>query len=169
MPIVPRQALQSCISLAMMAGAMLATAGTSAHAQRAEREPIVRVLEPTGNQPSAKSLRSESAKALHVVAHSRVRVTRLKNGSILCCRDVPQAHLVCLRSNDNDDTASDGDERSDDDDSQDDQSADQDRDSEIVAWLDVVIPYPILAECAPVTSWIIPSFSPFVTFNPLRC
>jgi hypothetical protein len=67
-----------------------------------------------------------------------------------------------------DDTASDGDENSDDDDSQDDQNGHDDSDSHIIAW----IPAIVLLE-APArkftASWIVPSFSPFLTLKRLRC
>jgi hypothetical protein len=125
-----------------------------------------RVFEPLASHCRAKSLHAGTAEA-----HTRVRVTRLYNGSILCCRAVPPAHVVALPPDTNDDTASDGDERSDDDDSQDDQSADQDQDdgSETVAWLQAAFPYAVTFEYTTGASWIIPAVSPLMTFKPLRC
>ena len=38
------------------------------------------------------------ATAVRIISHARVRVTRLLNGSILCCRERPLAHIVALPS-----------------------------------------------------------------------
>jgi hypothetical protein len=98
-----------------------------------------------------------------------MRVTRLQNGSILCWRDRPKAHFVAVPSDANDDTASDGDDASDDDDSQDDQNGDDDTDSGTVIWLPAMVLYLVAPECAALTSWIRPSFPPFLASQRLRC
>lgn len=121
---------------------------------------------PVDVQTDTTSLSSGPAKALGVVARSRVRVTRLQNGSILCCRAVPPARVVPVHPDANDDTASDGDNSSDDDDSQDDQNGDDDFQ---VAWFIPVGLSAAVAEYAPVTSWVTPSFAPLAIFTPLRC
>ncbi len=118
----------------------------------------------------ANSPHIRAAAAVRVVSHTHSRVTRLQNGSILCSRDLPAAHTVAVHWYASDDAASDGDDTSDDDDSQDDQNGDDDTDSPVIAWLQVTtIPCEIALECAPATSWIVPSFPPFLTFQPLRC
>jgi hypothetical protein len=104
-----------------------------------------------------------------VVPHPRLRVTRLQNGSILCCRDRPRAHIVAMSLNGNDDTASDGDESSDDDDSQDDQNGDDDSEPEVFAWIPATFLYVFAPYRKATTSWIVPSFPPFLKVQRLRC
>ena len=98
-----------------------------------------------------------------------MRVTRLQNGSILCFRDRPHAHIVAVSLNGSDDTASDGDENSDDDDSQDDQNGDDDSESQIFAWIPAAVLYLVAPERRATTSWSVPSFPPFLTLKRLRC
>jgi hypothetical protein len=106
------------------------------------------------------------ARAVHL---PRLRVTRLQNGSILCCRDRPRAHIVAMSLNGNDDTASDGDESSDDDDSQDDQNGDDDSEPQIFAWIPATFLYVVAPARKATTSWIVPSFHPFLMVQRLRC
>jgi hypothetical protein len=125
--------------------------------------------EPKAGHSVAKSHTAGAPVAVRVLSQTHVRVTRLQNGSILCCRELPPAHIIAVPWDANDDTASDGDDSSDDDDSQDDQSGDDDTDSPVIAWFQPIVPHAIGLECAPVTSWLFPSFCPFLTFHPLRC
>jgi hypothetical protein len=74
---------------------------------------------------------------------------------------------VC--SDANPDTASNGDDTSNDDDSHDDQNGDDDTDSRVTAWLQAMATFEIAHESAAATRWIVPSFLPFLTFQPLRC
>jgi hypothetical protein len=103
------------------------------------------------------------------VPYARMRVTRLQNGSILCFRDRPHAHIVAVSLNGSDDTASDGDENPDDDDSQDDQSGDDDTESQILAWIPAAVLYLVAPESRATTSWSVPSFPPCLTLKRLRC
>jgi hypothetical protein len=105
--------------------------------------------------------------AVRVLSHFHVRVTRLQNGSILCCRDLPSAHSVVVPWDD--DTASDGDDTSDCDDSLDDHSGNDDTDSPDIAWPYTTFPAEIAPDCAVVTLWVFPFFDHFLTFQPLRC
>jgi hypothetical protein len=112
----------------------------------------------------------ETSTAVRPLPHCRVRVTRLHNGSILCCRDIPSAQDLALPPDANDDTASKSDDSSDDDDSQDDQNGDDDTDPPIVACLDAVAFFLNAPERLLATAWRIPpSFSRVPTFQPLRC
>jgi len=98
-----------------------------------------------------------------------MRVTRLQNGSILCCRERPHAHVVTICLDANDDTASDSDDTADDDDSQDDQNGDDDSDCHIVAWIPANVFYLGAPARKSTMSWIVPSFSPFLKVQRLRC
>ena len=112
---------------------------------------------------------TQAATPARVVHLPRLRVTRLQNGSILCCRDRPRVHIVAMSLNGNDDTASDGDESSDDDDSQDDQNGDDDSDPQIFAWIPATFLYGVAPARKATTSWIVPSFHPFLMVQRLRC
>ena len=106
------------------------------------------------------------ARAAHL---PRLRVTRLQNGSILCCRDRPRAHIVAMSLNGNDDTASDGDESSDDDDSQDDQNGVDDSELDGFAWIAATFVYLVAPDRKATMSWLVPSFPPFLKVQRLRC
>jgi hypothetical protein len=112
---------------------------------------------------------AQAEKAARVAHHTRMRVTRLQNGSILCCRDRPNAHIAAMLLDANDDTASDGDDTADDDDSQDDQNGDDDTESHIIVWGPATGFYLIAPERKATTSWIVPSFPPFLSLERLRC
>jgi hypothetical protein len=138
---------------------------TAAGIRRSPSRPILtpRVSHPVPNSPNAGA-------AVRVVSHSRVRVTRLHNGSILCCRELPSAHIMAVPWDANDDTASDGDESSDDDDSQDDQNGDDDSDSPIIAWHHAIVgPFVAPARPRELSSLILSSLPHLLTFQPLRC
>jgi hypothetical protein len=126
--------------------------------------------EPKASQHVARTHQWGASASLRVLSQTHVRVTRLQNGSILCCRNLPPVHIMAVPRDVNDDTASDGgDDTSDDDDSQNDQNGDDDTDSLAIAWFQPIVPHAIGLECAPVTSWLFPSFCPFLSFHPLRC
>jgi hypothetical protein len=112
---------------------------------------------------------AQAEKAARVVPHARMRVTRLQNGSILCYRDRPHAHIAAMLLDANDDTASDGDDTADDDDSQDDQNGDNDTESQIITWGPTTGLYFIAPDGKATTSWIVPSFPPFLSLQRLRC
>lgn len=116
-----------------------------------------------------KSADALSGTPVRVAPHARLRVTRLQNGSILCCRERPNAHIAAMILDPNDDTASDGDESSDDDDSQDDQNGDDDTESHVIAWMPAAVLYLGAPARKATISWIFPSFSPFLTLERLRC
>ncbi len=121
--------------------------------------------------PRTPSRPARAGAAVRHVSRPRLRVTRLENGSVLCFRELPPAHIVAEPSDTNDDTASDGDDTSDDDDDLlDEVNGDDDTDSPIIAWLQaMVVPYGA-HHCPREMLWIIPaSFPPFLTFQPLRC
>ena len=112
---------------------------------------------------------THAATPSRVVHLPRLRVTRLQNGSILCCRDRPRAHIVAMSLNGNDDTASDGDESSDDDDSQDDQNGVDDSELDGFAWIAATFVYLVAPDRKATMSWLVPSFPPFLKVRRLRC
>ncbi len=116
-----------------------------------------------------KGSQAQAGTAGRVALHARMRVTRLQNGSILCCRERPHAHIVPASLNGSDDTASDGDEDSDDDDSQDDQNGNDDSDSNFVSWNPATVLYLGAPARKSTLSWIIPSFPLFLVLQQLRC
>ena len=126
--------------------------------------PANHVREPFANGPHP-----TAPAAVRVICHPRVRITRLHNGSILCWRELRSAHVLAVPADSNDDTASDGDDTADDDDSWDDLNGDDDTESPTTAWVQVTILYLVAPECATVSSWIVPSFPPFLTSQRLRC
>jgi hypothetical protein len=104
-----------------------------------------------------------------VVPPTRMRVTRLQNGSILCCRERPHGHIAAMFLDATDDTASDGDDTADDDDSQDNQNGDDDTDLQIIAWIPLTILYLGVPPRKATAAWTVPSFPPFSTLQRLRC
>jgi hypothetical protein len=118
---------------------------------------------------TAKTPHADAATASRALSHAHVRVTRLRNGSILCCRELPPAHLVASPCGANDDTASGGDDSEDDDDSQDDQNGADDTDSPFAPCFYPTLPCTIAPEARVATSWIIPFFAPFLTLQRLLC
>jgi len=136
-------------------------------AARIRRSPSLLTLRPRASHTAPRSFRA--CTAVRVVSRPRVRITRLQNGSILCCRQLPPSHIVAVPADANDDTASDDDDTSDDDDSWDNLNGDDDTDSPVIAWLHAMVPY-IAPYCPREMSWIIPSSFPlFLPFQPLRC
>jgi len=120
--------------------------------------------------PVPKNRHDGAATVDRVVTHTRGRVTRLLNGSILCWRDRPLTHILAVPWEANDDTASDGDDSSgDDDDSRNDLNGDDNTDSPVIAWLQALVLYLIAPDSAPATSWNSPSFHPFPRSQRLRC
>jgi hypothetical protein len=115
-----------------------------------------------------KSPHSATAVPIRIFSHVRMRVTRLQNGSILCCRDRPQAHLVAALLDPNDDTASEGDDMPDDDDSRNDLTGDDNSNAPNTAWLRAMALYLIAPRWAPAATWICPSLPPYATQR-LRC
>jgi len=111
----------------------------------------------------------EATTATQALSHGHVRVTRLRNGSVLCSRELPPAHIVALPCGVNDDTASGGDDSEDDDDSQDDQNGANDTQLPLLACFSSAFPYFIAPEGALTLSWDVPSFPPFRTLQRLRC
>jgi hypothetical protein len=126
---------------------------------------------PSVKDAVAKSHNVGTAAAARLLPHTHMRVTRLQNGTILCCRQVPSLRIVVVPWDANDDTASDGDDSSDDDDSRDDLSGDDDRDTPIIAWLDAMVPYVIVPECTRrgLLSIVSTSLPAFPTLERLRC
>ena len=128
--------------------------------------PMPTDLKPRVSHPVAKNLPAKAP--VRLVCHTRVRVTRLRNGSVLCWRELP-ANIVAIVPDNNDDTASNGDDTADDDDSLDELNGDDDTVSPIVAWLQAMVPE-IAPYCPREMSWFIPPSSPrLFTFRPLRC
>jgi hypothetical protein len=125
--------------------------------------PAPQAIDPIAKRPDAGAPR-----AVRVVSHRRMRITRLHNGSILCMREVSSLHFVPPPLDPNDDTAA-GDDSADDDDSRDDVNGDDDTESPAVACVQLMILYVVPPACGPVGSWKSPSFPPFPTLERLRC